>query len=214
MRREYGIQYQELFAANFRISIRKGIIPGVLFLCFIPLFRGIANLDPIHTAQCLEESVSLLGCFLFTGLASAEEDTRILEAVCSKSVSYSRIMAVRIMMAFGALTAGIFLFSGIMAALGSRFPWLLYSAGTLVSSLLLGGTGLLAAAVADSAALGYFAAAGLWLFNMLKIAGENSPFFLFSLSDGNPIQKWLAAVLAMIEIAAVLILTRRKSKNL
>ena len=67
-------------AASFRKSLEflrndlplafKSSLPlALLFLGLIPVIRGISNLDPARSAQCLSQSVSLLGVILLTPLA-------------------------------------------------------------------------------------------------------------------------------------------------
>ncbi len=184
-----------LLRANWALSIRLNLCLSILYLCFIPMIRGISDLDAVHSAECLEQSVALIGIFLFVPLSRPEQNKGIQEIVFSKKKSYLSILLLRFCMSFFCLVALVSLFSAVMAARGCAFPFTEYVLGTLISSLTLGGLGLLAAVCTNNVIAGYFLSVGYFTLNFPGVINGNSRLSLFSMSNGIFGTKyWLLAI--------------------
>lgn len=192
-----------LLKKNWDLAIRNNLILAIAWLLFIPVVRGIANLDAAHSAECLEQSVALVGVFLLTPLAGPEQDKRIWETVVSKQTAYNIILLLRMGMALGCMLTLILLFGAVMAMSGCRFPFVLYAAGTAATAFALGGVGLFTAAISRSTVIGYSAGLGYFLLSLLRV-GKNSPVYLFSMSSGISANKvWLLGIGAVCFLGAV-----------
>ena len=66
-----------ILKANFRLSIRNNLSLAILYLLTIPVLRSIENLNEIYSAECLEQSVILIGILLIVPLHAAEHGAGI-----------------------------------------------------------------------------------------------------------------------------------------
>ena len=70
-----------IFKVNFLLAVRTNLLLAAAYLLSISLFRGIANLDMVHSAECLEQSVILVGIFLIVPLNVPEQSKPIQNTV-------------------------------------------------------------------------------------------------------------------------------------
>lgn len=193
----------QLLKVNWKLSIKNNLILAIAYLLFIPVIRGIANLDAEHSAICLEQAVTFIGLFLFVPLSGPEQNRDIQETVISKKVSYATVLMLRLGMAIGAVVILVTAFAEIMTLLNCRFPFWKYVFGTVVSALALGTSGFCVGALWNSVISGYFVAIGYYVINIFGI-GKNSKFSLFSMSGGNFETKyWLGAISILCIAAAI-----------
>lgn len=179
-------------------------------MLILPLLRGITNLDMTRSAQCLEQSVILTGVFLIVPLHAPEQPKAIQEVVCTKKISYWKILLLRLMMAMLLLIMMTGLFAGIMMWKNCTFPFVPYVAGTVISAAALGSLGFAAAILSNSVIVGYLASVGYFLLNALGNIPDQSPFYLFSMEMGNYTTKiWLFG-LSLLMIAVPLVCERKK----
>lgn len=143
----------------------------------------------VHSAECLEQSVILVGIFLIVPLNVPEQPKVIQEIVCTKKISYWKILLLRLVMSMLLLIMLICLFSGIMIWKNCTFPFVAYVAGTIISAMALGSLGFAISIWSNSAIVGYLASAGYFLLNFLGNVPEGSIFYLFSMEKGNYITK-------------------------
>lgn len=180
-----------LLKTNWRLCISANLIAAIAYLLFIPLMRGISNLDAVQSAECLEQSAALTGILLLVPLSSPEQNRAVQDSVFIRKKSYASVLLLRICLALCALSALIVSFAGIMTGLNCVFPYWPYVFGTIATALILGGCGLLASAVAGSTIAGYFLSCAyymLGLFGGEKILGD---FSLFSMGSGDFTAKYL-----------------------
>lgn len=60
----FGQSFQNclvLIKENFKLSTLTNLICSIILLCMVPLIQGVANLDRISTAICLENYVAIIG---------------------------------------------------------------------------------------------------------------------------------------------------------
>lgn len=135
------------------------------YLLLVPFVRGIANLDAVRSAECLEQSVTLIGIFLIVPLSVPEHPKAIRELVAAKKIQMWTILLIRMMMAFLLLVIMTGIFAGIMVLNNCTFPYMSYVAGTVVSEVALGSVGLLVSVLCNSVVAGYLTSIGCFLFN-------------------------------------------------
>lgn len=170
---------------NFILAVRTNLLLAAAYLLTIPLLRGIANLDMVHSAECLEQSVILIGIFLIVPLNVPEQSKAIQEVVCTRKIPHWKILSLRLAMSTLFLILLVCLFAGIMIWKNCNFPFMVYAAGTIVSAMALGSLGFVIAIVTNSVIAGYLASAGYFLLNILGNIPEESIFYLFSIEKGN-----------------------------
>ena len=175
----------------------------------IPLLRGIANLDMVHSAECLEQSVILIGIFLIVPLNLPEQSKAIQEVVYTRKIPHWKILLLRLAMSTLLLILLVCLFAGIMIWKNCNFPFMAYATGTIISAMALGSLGFAIAILTKSVLAGYLASAGYFLLNILGNIPEESIFYLFSMEKGNYITKIYLLGCSLLMIAAALICVRK-----
>ena len=88
-----------ILKVNFRLSIQNNLLRAVLYLLIVPVLRSIKNLNEVYSAECLEQSVILIGILLIVPLHAAEHEAAIREAVSTRKVPQWMILFIRLMMA-------------------------------------------------------------------------------------------------------------------
>lgn len=199
-----------IFKVNFLLAVRTNLFLAAAYLLSISLFRGIANLDMVHSAECLEQSVILVGIFLIVPLNVPEQSKAIQEAVYTRKISHWKILSVRLIMSTLLLIVMVSLFSGIMVWKNCTFPFAAHAAGTVISAMALGSLGFAVSVLSNSAIAGYLASAGYFLLNFLGNVSEKSIFCLFSMGKGNYTAKIYLLGWSLLMIAASLIYSRKK----
>lgn len=190
------------------LVVRSEIIVTLLYLVFVPIIRGVANLDALHTAECLEQTISLIGIFLLVPLTAPEQSKETQEIIFSKPKSYGIILFVRLVVVSLLMLILVGAFAVVMLALQCTFPFVSYILGTYSTALVLGGSGLLAATLLNDQIAGYCLSLGYYLMNLLGGINANSRLFLFSMSEGDMATKGTLAVIGTVCILIVLFLQR------
>lgn len=162
---------------------------AAVYLLAIPLLRGIANLDMVHSAECLEQSVTLIGIFLIVPLNVPEQAKAIQEVVYTRNISHWKILLLRFVMAMLVSIMMICLFSGMMLWKNCTFPFAAYVAGTAISAMALGSLGLAVSIWSNSVIAGYLASVAYFLLNFLGNISDGSVFYLFSMEKENYMTK-------------------------
>lgn len=198
---------------NFRLSIQNNLLLAALYLLLVPVLRGIENLDEIHSAECLEQSVLFVGMLLIVPLFTVEQGAAIREVVFTRKIPQWMILFIRMIMALIMLVFLTGIFAKIMIAKNCTFPYVSYVMGTVISEMALGSIGFFAAVLSDSVIAGYLVSIGYFLFNYLgNISGTNI-FCLFSMGTGNFITKiWLLGI-SILLIAITLAYVKKKEAS-
>lgn len=151
-----------ILKVNFQLAIQNNMLLALGFLLTIPWVRGIANLDAVRSAECLEQSVVLIGTLLIVPLSSPEHPKEIRELVSTKKVPPKQILLMRLLMALLLLIVMTSIFAGIMLLNHCTFPYMNYVTKTVLMEIVLGGIGLLVAAPCNSVVAGYLASICIW----------------------------------------------------
>lgn len=194
---------------NFGLSLRNNLFPAIFYLLLIPVVRGTANLDASRSAECLEQSVILIGIFLIVPLGAPEQSKAIQEIVGTKPFPQWIVLLIRLTMALITLTVLTGTFAGIMKGNNCTFPYIPYVTGTVISELALGSVGLLVSVVSNSVIAGYLTATAYFLFHFLGGISRESIFYLFSMGTGNYTVKLWLTLLSVLLIAISLIYEKR-----
>lgn len=195
---------------NFHLAIRNNLVVAICYLLLLPVIRGTNNLDAVHSAECLEQSVILIGIVLIVPLFATERSFAIREVVFTKKINGWLILLSRIVMALIMLVILTCIFAGIMKWRNCIFPYASYVTGTIISSMALGSIGFLSAVLSNSTIIGYLVSMGYFLFNYLGDLSSTSIFYLFSMETGNFTTKiWLLGI-GILSIMATLVYVKKK----
>lgn len=198
-----------ILKTNFHLAIQNNLLLAITYLLLIPVFRGIANLNSIYSAECLEQSVTLIGILLIVPLLAPEQNAAIREVLFTKPMSQWKILFTRVILSLITLIILTCTFAGIMIWNGCTFPYWNYVAGTIISELALGNIGFFTAVITHSTVTGYFISIGYFLLNFLGNISSQSIFYLFSMGAENYITKlWLTGI-SILFLSATFIYGRK-----
>jgi len=200
-----------ILKTNFHLAIRNNLFLAVVYLLIVPILRGIANLDAVRSAECLEQSVILIGMFLIIPLNAPEQSRAIREVVCTKKIPHWIILFLRLVMSMLLLIMMVGIFSGIMIRKNCTFPFALYVTGTVISAMALGSIGFLVSELSNSVIAGYLVSVGYFLLNFLGNVSNESIFYLFSMGTGEFTAKLWLTLLSVLFMAISLIYEKRRN---
>lgn len=199
-----------ILKANFRLSIRNNLSIAILYLLIIPVLRSIENLNEIYSAECLEQSVILIGILLIVPLHAAEHEAAIRDVVFTRKIPQWMVLLIRMITAIVMLVLLTGIFAEIMIVKNCTFPYMSYVVGTVISELALGSVGFFAAVLSNSVIAGYLVSIGYFLFNYLGNISDTNIFCLFSMRTGDFITKvWLFGISVLL-ITITLIYVKKK----
>lgn len=188
-----------ILKANFRLSIRNNLSLAILYLLTIPVLRSIENLNEIYSAECLEQSVILIGILLIVPLHAAEHEAAIRDVVFTRKIPQWTVLLIRMITAIVMLVFLTGIFAEIMIVKKCTFPYMSYVVGTVISELALGSVGFFAAVLSNSVIAGYLMSIGYFLFNYLGNISDTNIFCLFSMRTGDFITKvWLLGISVLL----------------
>ena len=200
----------DIFKTNFGLSLRNNLLLAICYLLLIPIIRGTANLDAVRSAECLEQSVTLIGIFLIVPLNAPEQSKAIQEIIGTKKWPQWLILFVRLIMVLVTLIILTSIFAGIMKGNNCTFPVIPYVTGTIISELALGSVGFFISVLSNSVTAGSLTSMGYFLFNFLGDISSKSIFYLFSMGMGNYMEKLWLFLLSILLITIALICEKRK----
>lgn len=161
------VRLWKILKVNFHLSIRNNLLLAVLYLLIVPVLRSIENLNEVYSAECLEQSVILIGIMLIVPLHAAEQEAAIRDVVFTRKEARWMILLIRMVLAIIMLVLLTGIFAEIMIMKNCTFPYMSYVMGTVISELALGSVGFFAALLSDSVIVGYLVSIGFFLFNDL-----------------------------------------------
>lgn len=167
-------------------------------------------MDMVHSTECLEQSVILIGIFLIVPLNVPEQSKAIQEVVYTRNIFHWKILLLRLAMSTLVLIMMVCLFSSIMIWKNCVFPFATYTAGTVISAMALGSFGFAVSILGNSAVAGYLASLGYFLLNFLGKVSDGNIFYLFSMEKGNYITKIYLLGWSLPMIAVALIYASKK----
>ena len=189
----------EICKRNFLLCIKDNLFIAVVYLLLVPLLRGIENLDAVRSAECLEQTVIIIGIILIVPIYVPEQSKAIRDLVCTKKIPHWNILLLRLLIAIFSLIVMVSIFSAIMVWKNCTFPFVPYVAGTVISALALGSIGFTISVLSHSVIAGYLISIGYFLFNFLGNISSESIFYLFSMQTGSSEAKiWLFGLSILI----------------
>lgn len=155
-----------------------------MYLLFIPVIRGISNLDNIHSAGVLGQSAALIGAIILIPITKRELETSVKEIVYTKSWSYLKTIGIRFLCSFLMITIVITAFALIMQRCDCVFPFGAYVSSTIFYSVFLGLLGLMLSQAGNNVIIGYLSALGYWSFCQFQIIKDSSVVYMFPIVNG------------------------------
>lgn len=174
----------DLLKRDFPITFKNSLMLSGFYLLLIPIIRGIANLDNIQSAQCLSQSVILIGIIIIVPITKRELDTEIKEVICTKSWSYTKTVYIRIICALLLTIILIIGFIYIMKMNNCEFPIWEFSIATIFYAVFIGLLGLILSQIGNNVIVGYLCALGYWSCCQLQIIKEGEIFYFFPIING------------------------------
>ncbi|MCC0632063.1 ABC transporter permease [Clostridioides sp. ZZV15-6388] len=198
--------YLVLIKENFKLSTLINLICSIGMLCLIPFIQGVANLDSVSAAICLENYVVIVGIIMLVPIFYLEQSKEIDEIVSSKSVSQVVIQLIRIIMSIISMLVLITGFVLVLKHLGGNFPIFKYIVGSFASAMFIGSLGMLFSNLFNNTIIGYMVSIGYLILNMMTRDKYVGNFFIMSMSRGSFDEKyWLICGSIVLIIVSLLI---------
>lgn len=169
---------------DFPITFKNSLILSIFYLFLIPIIRGIANLDNVQSAQCLSQSVILIGIIIITPITKRELDTEIKEVIYAKSWSYTKTVCIRFVCALLQTIILISVFIYVMRMNHCKFPVWKFSLATTFYAIFIGILGLVLSQIGKNVIVGYLCALGYWSCCQLQIIKAEGIFYCFPIING------------------------------
>ena len=174
----------EFLKKDFSLVFKSSLLLGVAYLFLIPVIRGISNLDAIHSAGVLGQSLALVGAIIFIPITKRELETGVKEIIYTKSWSYLKTIFIRLLCGFLLVIAMIVAFACVMKRNNCIFPFGEYITATILYAVFLGGIGLVFSQAGNNVIIGYLTTLGYWSFCQLQIISDSSVAYMFPIIEG------------------------------
>lgn len=207
-------QFKQLLsvaAINLRANSLPHLALAALMTGLAPVLIGISGLNAQAAAQPLEMYASLIGIVLLTPIFMPEQDERIADAVAAKAFPHLATCLLRACYSLAVLALLLGMLTYYMKWQGSEVGYT-HAAGGFASAVMLGAIGMIGAAIARNAVVGYMAAAAYYGLNFGGSAAVGK-LYLFGMSHGDGLDgKYglLGCSLALMALAFLSMATARK----
>jgi hypothetical protein len=180
---------------DFFLTFKSSILLSLVYLFLLHFIRGIENLDGIQSAECLEQSVSLVGIILIVPTTRTEHFPEIKELIFSKSRAYIKTVSIRLAAAFFLTFLMITGFAFVLHSNDCEFDFVSCTAAAVSISCFMGALGLFLSQISQNVIAGYLGAFGYYSLCKLDILTARDVLYLFPLStsaspDSFPILLW------------------------
>lgn len=203
----------DLLRRDFPIIFKNNLILSGFYLLLIPIIRGIANLDHIQSAQCLSQSVILIGIILIVPITKRELDTEIKEVICTKAWSYTKTVCIRFVCALLLIIIFIGGFIYVMRMNNCEFPIWEFALATIFYAVFIGLLGLILSQIGSNVIIGYLCALGYWSCCQLQIIKEGELFYFFPIINGSFESKnFIILILGIISLLGMLSFVLRRTE--
>ena len=203
----------EFLKKDFGLVFGNNIILAIIYVLLIPVIRGISNLNNIQSAQCLSQSVSLIGIILIVPIVRPEIEIAVKEIIYTKSWSYLKSVLIRIACSFVLVTFFIITFTYAMRLRNCTFPFWSFTGITILYAVFMGVVGLVVSVFSQNTIIGYLFALGYWTFCQLQIIQEGGRFYLFPIINGE-IHNEKIIILIMIDILLLFLFIALQKKDM
>lgn len=191
---------------DFVLTFKNSLLLSIAHLLLIPVIRGISNLDNIHSAGVLGQSVALIGAIILIPITKQELETGIKEIIYTRAWSYMKSVGFRFLCGFLLIAVVITAFAMIMLCNNCIFPFWGYITVTILYAVFLGLLGLVFSQAGSNVIIGYLSALAYWSFCQLEIINEGSIAYMFPIVNGTlAIQKLVTLFLTVIILLGVLL---------
>ena len=185
---------------------------SVFVFMLTPFLMGTTNLSAAETAQVLEYYTVFPGIILLVPIFLPEQNKDIHDMIYSKYTNPTVIYGVRLIMALLVMMGCLWSFMMMLNGGNCDFPFVTYYFGTLAGMIFLGGIGMLGYAVSNNPVIGYMVP---MIYYIVNIAGGKKylgNFYLFSMMQGEFIEKWYLFGSGVLCMAAGIFLWIRKER--
>ena len=195
---------------DFLLAFKSSVILALLYLFCIPIIRGVKNLDSIQSAQCLEQSVSLIGIILFVPVTRWEHSLEIKELILSKPWTYAKTVFIRLLSAFFLVSSMVSGFAFMMWLNHCEFPFWRFVSVEILLSCFLGISGLFVSQICQNVVVGYLWALGYFALCKMDVLSEGDTLYLFGLSESAESggRLWCFLSLSILFLFSLLLLIR------
>lgn len=169
-------------------------------MLLIPVIRGISNLDNIHSAGVLGQSVALIGAIILVPVTKPELETSVKEIIYTKAWSYMKSISIRLICGFLMIAVLVTAFAFVMQSNNCIFPFGEYVFATILYAVFLGLLGLALSRAGNNVIIGYLTALGYWSFCQLQIINEGSVAYMFPIINGTVETQKLIALLGIVMV--------------
>lgn len=193
-------RYLKIAKVNLKFNLIPHIIIGI-FLCILsPFIIGVKNLDSFSTAKVLDMYISLLGIVLLTPIFLPEQDKNINDLIKSKKENLIVNYSVRLLELIIFLVIIIFLFLIYLKIENCTFDFFKYFYGTISNCIFIGGLGILVYSILDNITVGYMVPILYYILCYGASKRYLGKFYLFSMMQGNIVDKKYLLVSGVIMI--------------
>ncbi|WP_242865985.1 ABC transporter permease [Desnuesiella massiliensis] len=189
-----------LIKINIKISILWNLIFSIGFLCLLPFIQGVANLDRVSAAICLENFVAIIGVILLVPVFSPEESKEIDEIISSKFMPNFKPYIARIALSAASILILIASFCLMLKYNSCEFYVAAYIFGTFASALFLGSIGMLISSLSASTIVGYMASIGYLIINMMTGSKYVGKFYIMSMKNNSFDEKYYILIGSIVLI--------------
>jgi len=162
---------------NLRFSLLPHIAAAVALLVITPVMFGITALDAVAAAYPLELSLPFLGVILLTPIYLPEQESGILDTVCTRKTPYLLVCGIRTIMAAALTVIFIFSFVLMMSFLECEI-YASHALGSCANAIFLGGLGIFASSFSGYTVIGYILPI---LFYVMDLMGGFEHITMFSM---------------------------------
>lgn len=201
-----------LIKINIKISILWNLIFSIGFLCLLPFIQGVANLDRVSAAICLENFVAIIGIILLVPVFSPEESKEVDEVISAKFMPNFKPYIARIALSATSILILIAGFCLMLKYNSCEFPVVAYIFGTFASALFLGSIGMLISSLSASTIVGYMASIGYLIINMMTGSKYVGKFYVMSMKNNSFDEKYYILIGSIVLVLLSILIKGIKRK--
>lgn len=204
--------YLSLARINLRLDVLSYFVFSALYLCAIPIFQGVSNLEMADTASCLENFAAAIGIILIVPIFKPEEASEIYELIRSKSMASFKPYILRVVVQIALIFSLTMGFCEMLRYNLCIFPFYKYALGTFVSAVFLGSLGMFASSVSGSTIAGYMISMGYLIMNMITGNKYVHNFYIMSMKNNSFYEKYYLLLGSIILIIVSIVIKSRKTR--
>lgn len=200
--------YLSLIKVNNKIWLRKNLVLAIILMIFTPIVFYIKTIDSKAAATILDVYLPLVGIVMIGSIFSPEEKGNVLETVRCRTIDYSFIYLLRMLLGilstFCIIAFGVF----ILQMLGGDFPWGKFLYGSFVTALYLGSVAVLVSSITNESIVGYLAGIGYVIMEIATRGEYTKKLYIHSMTTNSFEEKKNVLALGIIFLVASIIINK------